>query len=74
MPTQGLGELFRGLMRPVGNGRDNRQEDVLGVKRAMRTLGRYAEPDYGMTGYVDRPLDERSATIRRTAGSGSTAT
>jgi hypothetical protein len=61
MPTQGLGELFRGLMRPVGNGRDNRQEDVLGVKRAMQTLGRYAAPEYGMTGYVDRPLDE---TIR----------
>lgn len=61
MPQGSLGELFGGLMRPVGNGRDNRQEDVLGVKHAMRSLGRYAEPDYGMTGYVDRPLDE---TIR----------
>jgi hypothetical protein len=33
MPSQNLGDLFRGLMRPVGNGRDNREEDVLGVKR-----------------------------------------
>jgi hypothetical protein len=61
MPQQGFGELFRGLLRPVGNGRDNRQEDVLGVKHAMRSLGRYAEPGYGMTGYLDRPLDD---TIR----------
>jgi hypothetical protein len=61
MPQQGFGELFRGLLRPVGNGRDNRQEDVLGVKHAMHSLGRYAEPDYGMTGYIDRPLDQ---TIR----------
>jgi hypothetical protein len=61
MPQPSFADLFRGLMRPVGNGRDNRQEDVLGVKRAMRTLGRYPEPDYGMTGYLDRPLTE---TIR----------
>jgi hypothetical protein len=61
MPNQGFGQLFGGLLRPVGNGRDNRQEDVLGVKRAMRTLGRYAEPGYGMTGYIDQPLDR---TIR----------
>jgi hypothetical protein len=57
MPQRGLGDLFRGLLRPVGNGRDNEQEDVLGVKHAMRTLGRYAAPDYGVTGYIDRPLD-----------------
>ena len=37
MPQGSLGELFRGLMRPVGNGRDNRQDDVLGVKHAMRS-------------------------------------
>jgi hypothetical protein len=61
MPSQNLGDLFRGLMRPVGSGRDNREEDVLGVKRAMQSLGRYAEPDYGMTGYIDRLLDQ---TIR----------
>jgi hypothetical protein len=61
MPQQSHSDLFRGLLRPVGNGRDNREEDVLGVKRTMSTLGRYAEPDYGMTGYLDRPLDE---TIR----------
>jgi hypothetical protein len=58
MPQRGFGDLFRRLLRPVGNGRDNRQEDVLGVKRAMRTLGRYVEPGYGMTGYIDRPLDQ----------------
>jgi hypothetical protein len=57
MASDTLGELFRGLLRPVGNGRDNRQEDVQEVKRAMRTLGRYGEPDYGMTGYIDRDTD-----------------
>jgi hypothetical protein len=66
--------MFRRLLSPVGNGRDNRQEDVLGVKHALHTLGRYADPNYGMTGYIDRPLDESIRNYQADRGVRSTAT
>jgi hypothetical protein len=70
--TPGSGGMFRRLLSPVGNGRDNRQEDVLGVKHALHTLGRYVDPTYGMTGYID-VLWSRFGTIRRIAACASTA-
>jgi hypothetical protein len=42
----------------VGNGRTNRSEDVVAVKRAFARLGRYVPPKDGPHGIIDRELDE----------------
>jgi hypothetical protein len=54
MPFATLSDFFRGLFGPVGNGRENEADDVVRVKTAMRRLGYYDAPSYGMTGYIDR--------------------
>lgn len=42
----------------VGNGRTNRSEDVIAVKRAFPRLGRYVPTKEGPHGFIDRELDE----------------
>jgi Putative peptidoglycan binding domain len=58
VPSTSLSDFFRGLFGHVGDGRENRPDDVLRVKTAMRRLGYYDSPSYGMTGYADRDLDD----------------
>ena len=39
-----VSDVFRGSGAEVSNGRANRADDVIGVKRAFGALGRYEEP------------------------------
>ena len=54
MPSAALSDFFRGLLGRVGDGQENRPDDVVRVKTAMRRLGYYDAPSYGMTG-LHRP-------------------
>jgi hypothetical protein len=58
---RGASSLFSGLRDEVGNGRTDREDDVVDVKRGFGALGRFEEPEDGPNGIIDRPLD---ATIR----------
>jgi hypothetical protein len=58
MPTTTLNDSFRGLFAPVGDGRENEPDDIVRVKTAMRRLGYYDPPSYGMTGYINGDLDD----------------
>lgn len=48
----------KGLFGEVGDGRENREEDVKQIKRGLGTLGYWQEPKHGVTGFIDRELDE----------------
>ena len=54
MPSAALGDFFRGHPGRVGDGQENRPDDVVRVKTAMRRLGHAHAPSYGMTG-LHRP-------------------
>jgi peptidoglycan hydrolase-like protein with peptidoglycan-binding domain len=68
MPFATLSDFFRGLFGPVGNGRENEADDVVRVKTAMRRLGYYDASSYGMTGYIDRGLDDGIRAYQREKG------
>lgn len=53
------------LEAEVGNGRENRQGDVVRVKTAFRHLGRLAQPEHGFSGFIDRPLDGAIRSFQR---------
>jgi hypothetical protein len=68
MPSATLSDFSRGLFAPVGDGRENKPDDVARVKTAMRRLGYYDAPSYGMTGYIDRDLDDGIRAYQRESG------
>jgi hypothetical protein len=57
MVVAGLSDFFKGLFGAVGSGRENREEDVTQVKRGLGALGYWEEPEHGLNGILDRPLD-----------------
>jgi hypothetical protein len=75
MAFEFLGKAFRGatnilggLADEVGNGRANREDDVLKAKRAFGALGRYEEPEDGANGFTDRPFDTAIRGFQRDKG------
>jgi hypothetical protein len=57
MIVASFSEFFKGLLGAVGNGRDNRDDDVKQVKRGLGSLGYWDEPARGLNGIFDRDLD-----------------
>jgi hypothetical protein len=57
MIVAGLSDFFKGLGGAVGNGRENRDDDVKQVKRGLGSLGYWDEPAHGLNGVLDRELD-----------------
>jgi hypothetical protein len=53
------------LAGEVGNGRENRPDDVVRVKTAFRRLRRLEEPEHGFSGFIDRPLDGAIRSFQR---------
>jgi hypothetical protein len=53
------------LEAEVGNGRENRSDDVVRVKTAFRRLGRLEEPERGFSGFIDRRLDGAIRSFQR---------
>lgn len=49
----------------IGDGRENRPEDVVRVKRALGRLGRLEEPERGFSSLIDRPLDDAIRRFQR---------
>jgi hypothetical protein len=62
MVVAGLSELFKGLLEVVGNGRENREDDVRQVKRGLGAIGYWQEPRHGVNGIIDRGLDDEGIT------------
>jgi hypothetical protein len=65
---RGTAGIFTGLTDEVGNGRPNREADVVTVKRAFGALGRYQEPEDRASGIIDRPLDTAIRGFQRDKG------
>jgi hypothetical protein len=57
MIVAGFSDFFKGLLGAVGNGRENRDDDVKQVKRGLGSLGYWDEPAHGLNGILDRELD-----------------
>jgi Bacterial toxin homologue of phage lysozyme, C-term len=54
-----------GLGGEIGNGRENRPDDVVRVKTAFRRLGRLEKPERGFSGFIGRPLDGAIRSFQR---------
>jgi hypothetical protein len=57
MVVAGFSDFFKGLLGAVGSGRENREDDVVQVKRGLGTFGYWDEPKHGLNGIIDREVD-----------------
>jgi Putative peptidoglycan binding domain len=63
-----LADASRGIGDEVGDGRANREDDVVEVKRAFAALGRLEEPEDEPSGLIDRALDTALHGFQRDKG------
>jgi hypothetical protein len=65
---RGATDILGGLADEVGNGRANREDDLLKVRRAFGALGRMEEPEDEPSGFIDRAFDTAIHGFQRDKG------